>query len=511
MSLRYEIYRRLEPRQPFENLQRGFRAEIHDPVWFLGRQWQMGEHQGEDASSPVKVRYRASHRAIDPFDGDPQMHPKIVPPEAIIESEAGDWWTPGRRIRLGKEAGAALPAIDEADPELRLENLPAPYDRFNGLGYDGQKLYQRRTELGLAPALFAEVPANEPADLWDPAEFFYNADFTCAGRTLSIQRHAGGRVDWYSVDADGPLPELPPAKLPESVEVLPNRVRYPGAPCPRWWEIEDAHVDIGGFPPDRSHFATMLLIDLIVSHSDDWFTFPVVSSVGTVLTLHEVVVTDAFGDAYVLAPPIDWSMFKVKRLDETSLVLWPTVTTPLTGSPIEDVILGVDEDANLLWAVERRVSGRDVATPEKSSGENGSGETTGQVLASQRKSYAYLPSAPVFPHWHPYQIQEVAGRRRFVQGRLADLNQNPPQLMPEPVASVLYDPDAVADAPVHQIEPSAVPRFGLRLERRWMLGRRTDGYPVLWMQRQRKPLASPPAWKLRFDVFEEQPPGSSEG
>jgi hypothetical protein len=27
-------------------------------------------------------------------------------------------------------------------------------------------------------------------------------------------------------------------------------------------QIEDAKVDIGGFPPDRSHLATMLLMDI---------------------------------------------------------------------------------------------------------------------------------------------------------------------------------------------------------------------------------------------------------
>jgi hypothetical protein len=56
---------------------------------------------------------------------------------------------------------------------------------------------------------------------------------------------------------------------------------------------------------------------------------------------------------------------------------------------------------------------------------------------------------------------------------------------------------------VHQIEPAAVPSNGLRLERRWLLGRRTDGAPVLWMQRRRTPLLAPPTSGLRFDVLRE--------
>ena len=121
-----------------------------------------------------------------------------------------------------------------------------------------------------------------------------------------LERHSGGIIDWYSVDADAPLPA--PEPLPEPTTVYPGRMRYPGAPLPRWWQIEEAHVDIGGFPPDRSHFATMLLIDLLVSHSDDWFVFPLVTPAGHAVTLHEVRIRDAFGDEWTVQPPADWSL-----------------------------------------------------------------------------------------------------------------------------------------------------------------------------------------------------------
>jgi len=167
------------------------------------------------------------------------------------------------------------------------------------------------------------------------------------------------------------------------------------------------------------------------------------------------------------------------------------------------VVLGIDEDANLPWAVERRVEGRDLPTPPRE-GEVPQNEDGRSVLASGRKRYTYLPSTPMFPYWHPYQIAEIGGRRRFVQGRLADLTVDPPVLMPEPRARVLIDPLAEPPAPVHQIEPSTVPSLGLRLERRYMLARRTDGQPVLWSQRRRLPLLAPPAPRLRFDVMQEE-------
>jgi hypothetical protein len=303
------------------------------------------------------------------------------------------------------------------------------------------------------------------------------------------------------VDADQTLDV--PDPLPDAVEVFPGRMRYPGAPHPRWWQIEDRAVDIGGFPPDRSHFATMLLIDLIVAHSDDWFLFPVTSSTGHAVTLHEVIMRDSFGDEWKIEPPANWSLFAVTNLAPTSLLVWPTVTTPLTGPALEDVVLGVDEDANLLWAVEQRVNGRDLPTPPHPDAvlPHGDGRP---VVSTERKRYTYQPSTPVFPFWHPYQIEEVNGRRRFVQGRLANLAADPPELMPEPRARVLFDPNATATDPVHQIEPATVPSLGLRLERRTMLARGTDGLPVLWQQRRRLPLLGAPALHLRFDVMEEE-------
>ena len=117
-----------------------------------------------------------------------------------------------------------------------------------------------------------------------------------------------------------------------------------------------------------------------------------------------------------------------------------------------------------------------------------------------RPGFAYQAMTRVPPHWHPYVIDEVAGRRRFVQGRAADLSGPTAVLLPPPVSELLYDPTANG-RPVHQIEPATIPQDGLRLERRAMLARGTDPAPVLWTQRRRQPLLTPPALRLRFDAL----------
>jgi hypothetical protein len=334
-----------------------------------------------------------------------------------------------------------------------------------------------------------------PRDLWDPAELAYSAEFTAGPTTrLTLQRHDGGQLDWWSMDATGPVP--PPARLPEPARVLANRVRYPGAPNPRWWQIEQAGTDLGTYAPDRSHFATLLLLELVTSHSDDWFTFPVAAG-GHVVTLHEAVVVDAFGDRWPLEPPDDgWSLFAVTGLDPRSLVLWAAVTAALTGPVIDQVDLGVDEDANLVWAVERRVGGRDLPTPERPPTP---APAHGTEPGAQPR-YAYRPSTEVPPFWHPYLVEP--GRRRLVQGRLADLSGAAARLMPPPRSDLLRDPASGGRHPVHQLEPAAVPTDGLQIERRYVLGRRTNGLPVLWTQRRRVPLAAPPTLRLQFDAME---------
>ena len=226
------------------------------------------------------------------------------------------------------------------------------------------------------------IPAGDPSvegltvrpDFWQTETLTYEARLPVGGTALAVSGHDGGEVDWFTADADGPLP-APAFALRQ---VVPQRLQYPGAPAPRWWQIEDAAVDIGGFPPDRSHLATALLIELICDHANDWFTVPIPSpapppdggasppSSGVVVTLGGVRVKDGFDEWWDLtippgeedppaAPdeaPGPWSLFRTRGLDRSSLVVWPTAPTPLSGPTLDDMLLGVDEDANLMWAVE---------------------------------------------------------------------------------------------------------------------------------------------------------------
>lgn len=513
--LRYDFHVRLEPAARQRSLRAGFAAAVHDPVWFLGRQWQMGEHQGENAATPVLVHYRAVHTPLLAPAGS-NDDPTRVPAEASVEAEAFDWWTMGRRLRLGavlaKRAGLTLVG---AMPAQLLSDPPPPYEHLAGR-FDGLALWRERATLDPSGALFAGlgIPDDRPM-FWDPAELVYGAEYPLEvpgkDRALRLPRHKGGEVDWYSADALAALGATPFAAAGDEreVDVYPTAFHYPGAPAGRWWEIEDAAVDIGGYPPDSSHFATTLLIDLVTSHAVDWFMFPVDARVGHVLTLEDVQATDGFGRSYPLTAPPDWWLFRTEGLPVQARVVWLRAMTPLRGRALENVLLGRDEYANLLWAVERRLLGREVAPLSVSAAEElanplkapANRKNPGEVV----KRFTYVPGRDAAPYWHPYELDERVDatgqtRRRFVQRRLADLSREEPALMPAARALTLRVGEGAGET-VHELEPSTIPSIGLVLERSYQLARDVDGQPRLWLQRQRTPVLAPPARNARFDVF----------
>jgi hypothetical protein len=189
----------------------------------------------------------------------------------------------------------------------------------------------------------------------------------------------------------------------------------------------------------------------------------------------------------MVAEPL-WSLFRTRGLSAGALVLWPTAVSPLTSSPWEEVLLGVDEDADLCWAIETRIDGL-AYDPGLS----------GPPPANAALEYLLAPSWGIPPHGHPYRIEAGGPEgRRFMQGLVADLSGPVPRLRPGPRTTLLRNRSLT---PGHELRPSAVPSVGVRLVRRWRLARDTNGKPVLWLQTERLPLIVGPVSHLRFDVL----------
>ena len=499
----FMAYERVEP-DPWPDVSAAVAAPVADPLWLLGRQWQVGEHRGEDASSPVELRCDTSVVPLTSLDrhlgrpGAPSapVDPAVVPAEALVEADPASWWTMGRRIRLGAAAAARLDALGIDDAHRRplcFPSLPSPYQEHSG-AIDGRAVYQAGFFAG--EAIWAEVPTTPP-DHWRSERLDYASAFGAGEGRLMIESHDGGDVDWWSSDATTPTQAV---AAPVQRSVVPGRLRYPGAPLPRYWQIEDDGRDPSAFPPDAPRWATALWTDVVSSASGDWFTAPVPSGgtgIGSVVTLLGARVRDSFDQWWGLAFPRvkgepgtdpEWSIYRTTGLSAGALVLWPTALAPLTGAPWDEALLGVDEDADLCWAVETRIDGLAY--------DPGFSDAPPSTPA---ESYRLEPTWGAPPHGHPYRIEARADGRRFVQGLVADLSGAVPRLRPGPATTLLRN--RTSGMPGHEILPSAVPSVGIRLVRRFRLARGIDGRPVLWLQTERLPLLTGPSSHLRFDVL----------
>ncbi|MBO9571407.1 MAG: hypothetical protein J7497_04260 [Chitinophagaceae bacterium] len=513
MSAVVTSFTRIESTPYERDVDVGFSATLEDPLWFLGRQWQMGEHQGENASSPVWVDYSLASTPIKSYDE--KFDPGKMPAEKIVESEIGDWWTMGRRIRIGK-LFIGHPSITGKE-KFHFHNPPPPYEFFEAFP-DGLAIWNKRHELGIEDNEFGDAPPPEIIPSWERSELLYQQtpenSFSTVGKILQVNRHRGGRLDWYSVDAEESGDEG--EELLDMRNAIPGPLHYPGAPCSRWWEIEEYGVDSGAYVPDSSHTATSILTELIFSHSDDWFLFPVNGIAGNKISIKSLEVTDSFGRAYNrsdrvedgtakwpgLLAPKDWTLFQVDGLEAGELLLWQVAELPLQSLPLERVQFGIDVTNNLYWAVELMIDGRDVNSRVKEE-QTDTGELfdpfppDGETF-KPGQIFAYLPAQGIAHYWHPYTYPEEGDKHYLKQMRLPDFSHRIPVPMPKVQAEVLKTEDG--EHP-HQIQPLAVPQNGIEIRRQWMLARDMFGEPLLWIKRQRTPLLAAPGRRLRFDVM----------
>jgi hypothetical protein len=420
-------WRRLEPRIRNADLP-SIAARVADPLWMLARQWQSGELTGSDTGSPTIVRLTAEHSAItrwatgtQPPAGDGDPLPTGQPVESRVEAVASapglaDRARAGQRfIRLlgaelsdryaaGFRDHFALPALSPAEEDgsdefgLRWSRLLA--DR----AIDGAAL---RAALGPAedPTLPAApsidstdrdgvlIVAGQFAQWWDErfpagrgawvanrlAAPFQLAAATSAGPiTVVAPEHRGGRVDWYTFDVTDATSmaasDSPSAAI--TTTALPARISFPGMPRPRWWEFEDAAIDLGRIDAAPDDLGRILLAEFALVYGNDFFAIPVSMAVGSMCRVRALEVDNCFGET-VLIPSTEaydgpatgdraWRMFQCARASAavssnpaaaTGLVLAPSAVDIVQGAPCEDVLIARDEMANLAWAVELRVTG----------------------------------------------------------------------------------------------------------------------------------------------------------
>src|SRR5262249_48952015 len=61
------IWNRVEPRARATDMKAGLEARVHDPLWLLARQWQVGEFATRDAGSPVSAEVKSAATVLDRY------------------------------------------------------------------------------------------------------------------------------------------------------------------------------------------------------------------------------------------------------------------------------------------------------------------------------------------------------------------------------------------------------------------------------------------------------------
>ena len=565
---------RLEPRCRREDMRASLEARLHDPLWLLGRQWQLGELRGTDGGSPVVARFRAECARLSRYrpglagDGAAAARaydPARTPLEALVESE------PARKgggpdLRLAAEAGlhflrllsdeGAAGATREAyigafplEPPAADAELDDATRRYGAVMAhrvpDGARLHAPLREarrpagggppglpdrpriddateagrvaraadawLALYDALFTEPVGSETAWIAERLEYaFAVAARTSAGEiVLGAKEHPGGRLDWpsFAVETGASL-GAPEAAERVVAAGIPAPVGFRGMPAARWWELEDAQVDLGAIEAEPEDLLRLLMVEFAVLYGNDWFLLPVELPVGTVCRAGSLVVIDSFGQATLVRPsaetdaPAAWRMFHVAP---GVFVLPPSVAGSLHGAPVEDVVLLRDEMANMAWAVERLVespaggarSRFEAYHAERERERERPAPQAGESDAVPALAYRIVSQLPP-PYWIPLVPEKVERRSvRLRRGRVLGA-----------------DGKSTARAQGRILEPQRplwlyeeeVPRAGARVIRWYRLVRWSDGSTHVWAGRLKQPGRGEGSSGQRFDVAETPTP-----
>jgi hypothetical protein len=341
---------RLEGTSVDAALTEGAEARIADPLWSIGRQWQVGELTGDDAASPVLVECEIRFTPITRFQpgppggGGPAVPRGMLgvpietaveregvrdgPASARLSAEAGlqllrtldrAGAPPAARTELRARFPIALPPDDGLDPHGREElellaagsfdaaALAADLDAGAPTGIDALERGRPRAVLQTWLAWYAGQ-FSEPADgsgSWEPRRMEYRfAMSACpaAGQEVVLEagEYPGGRLEWDAFDVGGGRPPLgaPPEAHTRSLRTLASPARVAGQAASRWWQVEDGDVWLGDLSTGALDLTRAALAAFEMSFADDWFVIPCRLPAGIIARVERLEVRDTFGDRH---------------------------------------------------------------------------------------------------------------------------------------------------------------------------------------------------------------------
>ena len=235
-KLALQFKSRIEGRTRDADPTEAMRLRVHDPLWMLARQWQMGEFRGNNTGTAMSVRciVRYEDCSSDPIEPvTEQINPRIdflakiesavhfldlmrssgmkvkehLP--GLIQSFPIDW--------NALDDSLVLPDAVTSQQEHLLNRHLQNYARaYRGKIFDGEALYNHLVQ-GHSflngdsdepetkfKAWFQKKykPVSSDSQSWQEADLCYTVETNVAGKQFTGDRYQGGRLSWYTFDYD---------------------------------------------------------------------------------------------------------------------------------------------------------------------------------------------------------------------------------------------------------------------------------------------------------------------
>lgn len=354
------IWSRIEPYSRDPTLQDGLEARVRDPLWFLARQWQLGEFTGDDSGSPIQCSWAIDYAALSGFRGGQAGSP-VSPLDLSLPLETH---SERETVSLGLKGSVQLGLYFEnhllsAIPGNNGQNILGWFRQQYGIQstpdaeevVDSESLAYRLTVAGRVTDgnvvrtdpnaadknyLQTHIPGVSVADatttaevvttlqsygesLYDEPEpkqvstwnyqdlryaFGIGAQSSLGAVDLDGSGFPGGSLDWYDFDLLEPVEDTF-ANVPTTTQYyasIPTHVTFRGMPNARWWTFDDRTSDLGQLVANQTDLIKLLIMEFANVYSNDWFQVPVPLPVGTLSRLSSLVVTDTFGVATIIEP-----------------------------------------------------------------------------------------------------------------------------------------------------------------------------------------------------------------
>lgn len=515
------------------DFERNLRAEVHDPLWFLARQWQMGEFKGEDAGAPAFVRVETSivqpqnvvlGNITESYDA------KQMPLEVIVEREKSSA-TAHTRVQAGFYFSKLLKnaSLDKFLTTF-IENYPLPQTDVSewdteanqllastrGTLPDGVLIVQDlnnqnrlenwlRSKPNMTPSVTALLTAAKDLSLWlnrtypqltnnmqdarpnawQTEQLEYDFDFEMTDNAtgkkvqLSSDNYADGQLDWQDFTWKGD------ANLPNAVKktenFIPSPVRYQGMPQPRYWEMEEGRINFGKISMSPNNVLSLAFAEFGLTYSNDWFWIPMPLKINTLCRVNSLTVTNVFGDimnytiqADGLNDPLSiFSLYQLYNPENNTvqpiLYLSPTLNKIQEASPLERLYFMRDEISNLCWAIESIVP---------SATQTGKDMQITSIENEKPKEEILTYHLGTVPpeSWTPFIPVKKDGKKLYLQ-RAKMPNSQPPK------GQILQDIELYKKP--YLIREEEVGRLGTIIERSWQRARWLNGKTFTWIGRRK--------------------------